>query len=311
MHRRSPLAALALAVVLTLSACARVSDQRPAPTSSAPTGPSSGDVAVARQDVTADFGQTAIVVGQQIPSNGTVLDALRATTSVETQFGGGFVSGMYDRRSDASGTRDWFYFVNGLAPGVGANDVELRPGDHVWWEYRRWGGGPSAPAVVGSWPQPFVTGYPGRPDHVQADPPLAEALIRLGARVGETSSPWRVIVGSNADLVARDRAWRRAMADPAAAGVTVRFTDRGIECLDADGRRMQTVPAGRAAAVMVLSGATAESGGAVMAVAGLDAAAARAAADRIARDPQVLAGRYAVVFDGDGQPVAAAGRSTP
>jgi hypothetical protein len=48
-----------------------------------------------------------------------------------------------------------------------------------------------------------------------------------------------------------------------------------------------------------------------MAVAGLDAAAAQAAAERIAADPAVLRLRYAVAFDGDGTPLRAGGRAGP
>jgi hypothetical protein len=45
-----------------------------------------------------------------------------------------------------------------------------------------------------------------------------------------------------------------------------------------------------------------------MAIAGLDAASARRAADAIARDPGLLAGRFAAAFDGNGHLVASGGR---
>jgi hypothetical protein len=49
--------------------------------------------------------------------------------------------------------------------------------------------------------------------------------------------------------------------------------------------------------------------GAVFAVAGLTPAAARAAATTIARDPGVLAQRFAVAFNATGVPVQSAGRA--
>jgi len=55
----------------------------------------------------------------------------------------------------------------------------------------------------------------------------------------------------------------------------------------------------------------APSDGALLAVAGLDAGSARAAARTIAARPDVLSLRYAVAFDAVGQPVRAAGRTGP
>jgi hypothetical protein len=49
----------------------------------------------------------------------------------------------------------------------------------------------------------------------------------------------------------------------------------------------------------------------LLAVAGLDAGAARAAARTIAEDPSVLRLRYAEAFDGRGRPLQAGGRSGP
>jgi hypothetical protein len=98
------------------------------------------------------------------------------------------------------------------------------------------------------------------------------------------------------------------MADPEAAGLTVLLRDGRVFVLGADGSTLREVPGARAIAAAVLTGATPDDGGVLLAVAGLDAAAARAAADRIARDPRVLRGRFAVAFDGAGEPVAVGGR---
>ena len=51
--------------------------------------------------------------------------------------------------------------------------------------------------------------------------------------------------------------------------------------------------------------------GVLVVVAGLDAAAADAAARAIAADPGVLRLRYAVAFDGEGAPLRAGGRAGP
>lgn len=285
---------LLLAATLAVGAagCERVSDR------------STGD---ARVLVTRGFGADTLH-DRQAADGGSVLDALRGVATVETAFGGGFVNAIDGVRSDTAGKHDWFFYVNGVSPGRGADQQPLRAGDVAWWDYRPWAGLLDAWAVVGSWPEPFVHGYPFPPELVDADAPLADSLRRAGATVGTSASPWRVRVRSDAALRARDPAWRRAMADPAAAGLTMSIRDGKVFALGADGVTLHRVEAARAIAAAVLTGTTPESGGVLFAVAGLDAGAARAAAERIARDPGVLRRRFAVAFDGAGEPVAAGGR---
>lgn len=283
---------LAIVTIVAASGCERVSER---------------DGGAAHQLVTTGFG-ARVLVDEAARDGESVLDALRAAAPVETAFGGGFVSRIGDVRSDPGGRRDWFYYVNGVSAGRGADQQTLRPGDAVWWDHRPWGGLLDAWAVVGSWPEPFVHGYPSAPAAVEADAPLDAALLAAGAPVSTAPSSWRVRVGADADLRARDGAWRRAMADPEAAGLTVRFADDGIDALGPDGSSWRRVTGGRAVAAAVLTRATPDDGGVLMVVAGVDAAAARAAASRIARDPEVLQARYAVVFDAAGAPVAAGGR---
>lgn len=298
MHK-TPLLRIALIIgVLSLLGCGRISD-------------SATDDGSAQQRISASFGSEQIVDSEPIVDGQSVVDALRETTPVETAFGGGFVVEMHDRASDADGQKDWFVIVNGVSPGVGAADITVRPGDHIWWDYRRWGGVPQITAVVGSWPQPFISGYPSAPTSVQADPPLDGVLVEKGVNVTDAPSTWRVRVGSNADLREREPAWKRASDDPAKSGLPAAIVNDRIVVLDESGTTLTPVDDARAIAVAVLSGASAEKGGVVLVVVGLDEQAAEAAAQRIADDPSVLEGRYAVAFDEEGAPVAAAGRATP
>jgi hypothetical protein len=283
---------LVAAAALVTTGCERVSER--------PTGE-------AHQRITEGFGARVIQDGDAADGV-SAMDALRATNTVETVYGGGFVNAIDGLTSDRAGQRDWFYFVNGVAAGRGADQQQLNAGDTVWWDYRPWGGLMDVNAVVGAWPEPFVHGYPSKPTAVAADPPLDDALRAAGAPVAAGRSDWRVLVGADADLRKRDPAWRRAMADPAAAGLTVRIDGARIRVLAADGETLNDVPGGRAIAAAVRTGGSAEGGGVLLAVAGLDAPAARAAAIRVARDPTVFLGRFAVVFDGTGEPVAAGGR---
>jgi hypothetical protein len=289
---RAVAAAGAVLLALAAAGCERRSDAG---------GPAPGAPA-ARVVATAGMGAEVLLDGRAAPGR-SVLDGLRGLTPVETAFGGGFVSGMLGRRSDRGGRRDWFFYVDGVLAEVGARDVTLRDGMSVWWDHHGWSGDATW-AVVGQWPRPFAARVP----RVVADPPLDAALGVAGAAAA--GSRWRVRVGSDADLRRRDPAWARAVRDPGAAGMPATVRDGRVEVLAPGGRGLEPVPGARAVAVAVPTGSV-PAPGVLLAVAGLDAAAARAAAGRIARDPGVLALRFAVAFDGDGRPLRAAGRDGP
>jgi len=258
---------------------------------------------------TAGFGAERLLE-RRVGAGRSVMAALRGATEVETAYAGDFVAAMLGHTSDLGAERDWFFYVNGVVGDTGARQHRLRPGDRVWWDYRAWGGQMDIPAVVGSWPEPFVHGYEARPRAVAADPPLDAPLRAAGARVVAGSAPWRVRVGADAALRRRDPAWRSASADPGRAGLTVAVEGGAITALGPDGAGRSPVPGARALAAAVRTGAGARDG-VLLAVAGLDAGAARAAAARIARDPGVLRNRFAVAFDGAGRPLRAAGRDGP
>ncbi len=161
---------------------------------------------------TAGYGAQELLSTRVAPGQ-SVMRALRGATDVRTAYAGGFVDAMLGEAGDPDGPADWFFFVDGISSPVGAKDVELSDGDAVWWDYRRWGGLMSTPAVVGAWPAPLVAAaHAGR--RVAADPPLAAALQAAGATLTSGTSPWRARVGASDALAARDPAWRRALADP-------------------------------------------------------------------------------------------------
>jgi hypothetical protein len=255
--------------------------------------------------ITEDFGATTRTDVNVSPSQ-SVIDALRSVTEVETAYGGRYVQAIDGLEGSLERARDWLFFVNGIESPLGATEVEVHDGSHVWWDYRRWRGYLHVPVVVGAWPEPFLHGEDGEAPEVAADAPLAGALADAGGRLADGPSDYRVRVGAHADLRAREPAWRRAAGAPKDEGLTVWIADGAVRSWDAAAGRAADVPAARAIAVGVRARLVPPSG-AVLVVAGLDAAAAEAAAERIARDPAVLAGRYAVAFDGAGELVAVGG----
>ncbi len=85
---------------------------------------------------------------------------LQRRATVKTRYGGGFVQCVNGLCGGADAGRrvDWFYFVNGVEASKGAASVKVGGGDHVWWDRRSWEATDRVPAVVGSFPEPFLHG---------------------------------------------------------------------------------------------------------------------------------------------------------
>jgi Domain of unknown function (DUF4430) len=140
--------------------------------------------------VTRDSGSEVLLTARA-PSGDSVLQALDRHTDVETRYGGRFVQSVDGLAGSLDEQRDWFFFVNGIEPGVGSAEIELADGDVAWWDYRDWSRQMEAPVVVGAFPEPFAHGWRGqrRPARVAAPPGFeqeAEALLDvLGGANGE------------------------------------------------------------------------------------------------------------------------------
>lgn len=202
--------------------------------------------------VTRDFGAEPVLasLSDEIAESDTVMRVLDRNAELSTRFGGGFVAAI-DGVSEAveDGRRyDWFFYVNGVESPVGAADYPLHGGEVIWWDYRDWSGASRVPAVVGSWPHPFVEGYEGHRYPVTVvclggGPACAIARDRLEqAGIAEQPDP------SGAAIELLVGPWSRVRAVPAAAqleaapqtsGVFADFTRRGarfeLEGLNAAG----------------------------------------------------------------------------
>ena len=124
-------------------------------------GKSTGDVELT---VSRDYGSNVLLQRQDsIHESDTVFRVLDRNADVSTRYGGGFVQSI-DGLSGAQSsgrTSDWFFYVNGIESPIGATAYDLSGGDRVWWDYRDWTAAMRVPAVVGSWPEPFVHGFEG------------------------------------------------------------------------------------------------------------------------------------------------------
>jgi hypothetical protein len=216
--------------------------------------------------VTEDFGAESVTRQSQprIPTGDTVMRMLDRKLDVETRYGGTFVQSLDGRGGGRVDGRpvDWFYYVNGIEAEVGAAEFKLSQGDEVWWDLHDWGTAMRIPAVVGSFPQPFLSGYRGKriPVRIECAQPegrecdeVAERLQRAGVERTSRSAlsqrdeggVLRVLVGQWRDL-RLDPTAQLIERGPAESGVFARFDRAGrkLDVLDSRGRTARTLRSG-------------------------------------------------------------------
>jgi hypothetical protein len=150
---------------------------------------------------------------------------------LETRYGGGYVKSIDGIEESERGGHpyDWFFYVNGVESPVGAAEVSLEGGEQVWWDMHNWSATAHVPAVVGSWPAPFTTGWEGHPPgpvdvvcHVAgaACGAVEKALRSAGAEVGvpvEASDEGSKSPDAGPALTVLVGPWAKVRTNPAAA----------------------------------------------------------------------------------------------
>ena len=268
--------------------------------------------------VTRDFGTTEL--GREsatgIPAGETAMRLLQRRFDVETRYGGGFVQTIDGLSGGRSAGRevDWFFYVNGIESSEGASAYKVNDGDAIWWDHHDWVTAMRVPAVVGSFPQPFLSGVDGEKLPVRIDCAPAsekvcdevqqrlldegvEAVSKAAPGTGTGMQTLRLMVGEWKDIRA-DRAALLLEQGPADSGVFARPSKDGsaIELLDARGEVERTLDE----AAGLIAATRYEDQQPAWVVTGTDAAGVAAAA--AALDPGVLANRFAVAVE-DGRSV--------
>jgi Domain of unknown function (DUF4430) len=215
--------------------------------------------------VTRDFGTRLLrqADAPKVRGRETVMSLLMRNEPVATRFGGGFVQSIDGLSGGQEGARpvDWFYYVNGIEAGRGAADTNVHAGDHIWWDRHDWSQTEHVPAVVGSFPEPFLNGVEGKrlPVRVECStvpaPPCRTVAARLRAAgvpaaiaaIGAGGAPQtlRVMVGPWS-TVRGDVAAQSLTAGPRASGVYARFAPGAgtLTVLDQDGRAARILRSG-------------------------------------------------------------------
>lgn len=295
MPRRARIALAAIAAAAAITGCGL--------------GPGAGTSDV-NLLVTRDFGAqpVASITRPQVPGSETVMRMLARALPITTRYGGGFVESI-NGLSGGGPRHDWFYYVNGVQAPVGAASTAVHHGDRIWWDLHDWSATDNVPAVVGSFPEPFVHGVGGKrlPVTVECGTGVQAAcarvtseLTKLGVPVadqliGTGSGPdtLGVVVGTWAELKA-DVAASLIAHGPSASGVYARFAAGGssLELLDPHGHVVRKLGAGAG-----LVAATADNQSEpTWLVTGTDPAGVAAAAKAVT--PARLDGHFALAIGG-------------
>jgi hypothetical protein len=212
---------------------------------------------------TRGFGGSRVagITESKVPGSETVMRMLERSFRVQTKYGGGFVESI-DGRSGTSGRVDWFYYVNGVEAPVGAASTAVHRGDRIWWDLHDWSATNTVPAVVGSFPEPFVHGVGGKrlptalecaTDTHDACEKVTGALKAIGVPApsqllgtGSGQDSLAVVVGTWADLQ-RSLAAALIQHGPQASGVYARFAGmdgQQLQLLNPRGAVARTLGAG-------------------------------------------------------------------
>jgi Domain of unknown function (DUF4430) len=263
--------------------------------------------------VTRDFGRGAVATrtARRAPGSETVMRMLERFLPVRLRYGGGFVEAI-DGLAGGPPHQDWFYYVNGVQAPIGAASTAVHRGDRIWWDLHDWSATQSVPAVVGSFPEPFVHGVGGKrlPTTIECASDVDAACRRVSSELraagvpvasqllGTGSGPdtLGVVVGTWKELRPEVAASLIAHG-PSASGVYARFASGGsaLELLGPNAQVQRTLGAGAG-----LVAATADSSSEpTWIVSGTDAAGVNAAAGSL--NQRALHDHFALAVQGSTQ----------
>jgi hypothetical protein len=266
--------------------------------------------------VSRDFGEKSIQPQKDATAgDGTVLDLLTEKKYTVRSAGGAVqeIDGLSNGQTQGR-PANWGYWVNGIAATQPAGARKLHPGDRVWWDHHDVEAAARVPAVVGAFPEPFLSGSEGKKFPIRlvclggAGRSCAEVERRLQNEDVETlarsnleqsvGEVLRILVGPWRQ-VRQDIAARSLEYGPAKSGVFAKPDPAGdrIALLDAQGRTVRTLGAGSG----LVAATTFTGQQPTWIVTGTDAVGVAAAAAAMTED--ILDGHFAVAVE--------AGKATP
>lgn len=223
--------------------------------------------------VTKDFGHNKMFSNNVgLVKDEVGMEVLFRNLDIQTAYGGGFVNtinGLESKFTFFSGSdrrkEDWFYWVNGILAPIGVAEYKPIDGDTIWWDYHEWATTMFIPAVIGSYPQPFKSGFGGKnpgtvvmyTENFKKDAEiLKKSLLDKGvksidvvpynATSIEKPDKYHILIGTWKGLVKdskrlKDMNWKNKQE-----GVYVEFKDGKLNALDNTGKTIKSFNKGGA-----------------------------------------------------------------
>ncbi|MCT4592894.1 MAG: DUF4430 domain-containing protein [Anaeromicrobium sp.] len=194
------------------------------------------------------------------------MEVLFRNLDIQTAYGGGFVNsinGIESKYTFFTGKdrkkEDWFYWVNGIMAPIGVAEYRPEPGDVIWWDYHNWSYTMFAPAVIGSYPQPFKSGFFGKnpgtvimyTDKYKAEAEkLKESLIKKGVKqvdvarynptVLEKPKKYYMVLGVWDELAKKSKLIKDINRKNKLIGTYVKFQDGKLKRLNFKGKTISS-----------------------------------------------------------------------
>ncbi|TCO71476.1 DUF4430 domain-containing protein [Marinisporobacter balticus] len=115
--------------------------------------------------VSRDFGNEIVSEkAVDFSEDSNAIEVMEENFDIETAYGGGFINAIGGLKSGFTGVEDkkkvdWFYYVNGILPEVGAQDYYLKSGDVVVWDYHDWSNNRYGSSIIGAYPINFINAH--------------------------------------------------------------------------------------------------------------------------------------------------------
>lgn len=212
--------------------------------------------------VTKDFGHNKMFAKNVgLVKDEVGMEVLFRNLDIQTAYGGGFVNainGLESKFTFYTGSQrkklDWFYWVNGILAPIGIAEYRPQPGDTIWWDYHDWSTTMFIPSVIGSYPQPFKSGFWGKnPGTVimytdgfkGGAENLKKSLIAKGVKKIDTvpynpsllgnDKRYIIVLGPWDEISAQSQLLQKVNKKSKFKGVYVEFSDGKLHSLDFKG----------------------------------------------------------------------------
>ncbi|RKD21426.1 protein of unknown function [Caminicella sporogenes DSM 14501] len=217
--------------------------------------------------VTRDYGhKTIFCKNVGLVKDEVGMEVLFRNLDIQTAYGGGFVNainGIESKFTFYTGKdrkkMDWFYWVNGILAPVGVAEYRPQPNDEIWWDYHDWSITMFIPAVIGSYPHPFINGFFGKnpgtvimytEDFKEEAEKLKQSLSDLGVKQVDTAlfdpevikkpKKYYILVGVWNELAKNSKVIRDINKKNKLIGVYAKFQDGKLYGLNFKGKVIST-----------------------------------------------------------------------